>query len=147
MPVLLLLPGYYFYLRSASAPRAADRGSQTAEENRVVRVHIRTKLPPRAPLEVQPAEPEIAFRPGEPFTVTLKVKNRSDKEVWSRVAHTVEPEIIARYMGLADCGAFIPFRLPPGKETENSATFLVWTDLPRQTNQFAMVYRFEVDKP
>ena len=110
-----------------------------------VRIHILTKLPPSAPLEVEALPKEIVFQPGEPFLVTLKVKNRSNREVWARVAHTVEPEIIAKYMGLADCGAFIPFRLAPGQEQENRATFLVWTDVPDEMKRFTMVYQFEVD--
>jgi hypothetical protein len=110
-----------------------------------VRVEIRTKLPGSAPLHVEAIPKEIVFQPGEPFTITLKVKNRSDKELWFWVAHNVEPEIMAKYMGLGDCGAFLPFRLSPGKEEENKSTFLIWTDIPETMKQFTMLYEFKVE--
>ena len=111
-----------------------------------VRVQILVKLPPSAPLQVEAVPKVIDFQPGEPFTVKLHVKNQSDNEVWAGVAHTVEPQFVAEFMGLRDCGAFIPFRLTPKTEKENSATFLVWTDMPNHVKEFAMVYEFAVDK-
>jgi hypothetical protein len=111
-----------------------------------IRVEIVARLPGSAPLEVEAMPRQIVFTPGEPFVVTLKVRNPSSRELWARVAHTVEPEIMAKYMGLADCGAFIPFRLAPGTEKENSSTFLAWTDIPKETRRLAMIYTFEVDE-
>lgn len=116
------------------------------QPNKTVRVQILVKLPGGAPLQVEPEPGEVVFQPGEPFNVKLKVRNQSDKEVWARVAHTAEPEIMAKFMGLRDCGAYIPFHLAPHKEKENSATFLVWTDIPAETKHFKMIYEFAVDK-
>ena len=113
---------------------------------RTVRVQILTRVPRSEPLEVEPAPQEIVFQPGEPFTVTLRLKNRSNQMLRARVAHNVEPDFMAKYLGLGDCGSFVPFRLAAGKEEENSSTFLVWTDIPEQTDRFTLIYEFEVDK-
>src|ERR671919_441192 len=67
-----------------------------------VRVQILVKLPPSAPLQVEAVPKVIDFQPGEPFTVKLHVKNQSNNEVWAGVAHTVEPEFVAEFMGLRD---------------------------------------------
>lgn len=77
-----------------------------------VRVHFKASLPGSAPIEAQLPK-ELLFQPGELFTITLTVRNRSHREVWAKVAHRVEPEIMAKYMGMVDCGSFLPFRLAP----------------------------------
>ena len=111
-----------------------------------VRVEVTAKIPSDAPIRAEPAPREIVFQPGEPFTVALKVKNLSSRELRARVSHNVEPQLMAKYLGLGDCGSFVPFRLAPGKEQESSATFLVWTDIPANIEQFKMIYEFEIDK-
>ncbi|MBI4526351.1 MAG: cytochrome c oxidase assembly protein [Deltaproteobacteria bacterium] len=112
-----------------------------------VQAKIVINTPESMPVQVEPVPNEISFEPGEPFTVTLRVENRSHKELWARVAHTVEPEFMAKYLGLADCGAFVPFRLAPGEQEENISTFLVWTDMPEEIKEFKMIYTFEMEKP
>ncbi|HXG50223.1 MAG TPA: cytochrome c oxidase assembly protein [candidate division Zixibacteria bacterium] len=110
-----------------------------------VRVRVLTKLPPSSPLRVESVPGEIVFRPGEPFTVTLRVRNPSNREIWARVAHNAEPKLMEKFIGLGDCGVFVPFRLAPGEEEENRSTFLVWTDMPREVDRFTMIYTFEID--
>lgn len=111
-----------------------------------VRVEIRAKLADATPLEVEPVTRDIIFQPGEPFTITLRLRNSSNRELRARVAHNVEPKSLEKYLGVGDCGSFVPFRLGPGKETQSSSTFLVWTDFPAETERFTMLYEFEVDK-
>lgn len=113
---------------------------------RDVRVEIRADLPNGVPLQVEPTPGEITFQPGEPFTVILKLKNNSSRELRARMAHNVKPQAFEKYLGLGTCGAFVPFRLAPGQEKEDSSTFLVWTDIPAETERFTMIYQFEVDK-
>ncbi len=110
-----------------------------------VSVEVATQIPNHAPLEVVPLAREILFQPGVPFTITLKLKNNSQRELRARVAHNVEPKNLEKYLGLANCGSFLPFRLGPGKEDQNNSTFLVWTNLPAEINRFTMIYQFEVD--
>jgi hypothetical protein len=111
-----------------------------------VQVDVKMKLPEGAPLNVEPVNPAIRFQPGEPFTITLRLKNPTNKELRARVMHNVEPKSLEKYLGVGDCGAFLPFRLAAGKEDENRATFLVWTNLPAEIKRFTMIYEFEVDK-
>jgi hypothetical protein len=110
-------------------------------------VEVGIRLAHEAPLEAEVAPAQIAFRPGEPFTITVNIKNTSRREVRARVAHRVEPASLEKYLGVGDCGTFVPFRLAPGRQHQNRSTFLVWTDLPAETKQFRMVYDFEIDQP
>jgi cytochrome c oxidase assembly protein Cox11 len=135
----------FFALAAAAALGAAVAYWRLPRDNRV-RVRVSASLPPGAPLEVEVRPREIAFKPGEPFSATLVVKNRSDKEVWAKVAHNVEPEIMAKYMGMLDCGSFLPFHLGPKAEAENTSTYLIWTDIPKDLKRFTLNYQFEVDR-
>jgi hypothetical protein len=112
-----------------------------------VLVEVGIELPDQAPLEAEAVPWQIAFRPGEPFTVTVRIKNTSNREVRARVAHRVDPVSLEKYIGVGDCGNYVPFRLAAGREDQNHSTFLVWTDLPVDTKKFRMVYDFEIDQP
>ncbi len=111
-----------------------------------VQVEVKMKLPNGTALDVTPADGQIVFQPGEPFTIALKLKNKSNQELRARVMHNVEPKSLEKYLGVGDCGNFVPFRLAAGKEEENRSTFLVWTNLPAEIKRFTMIYEFEVDK-
>jgi hypothetical protein len=65
----------------------------------------------------------------------------------ARVMHNVEPKSVEKYLGVGDCGTFVPFRLGAGKVERNDTTFLVWTNLPADIKRFTMIYDFEVDPP
>ncbi|MGH7886243.1 MAG: cytochrome c oxidase assembly protein [Candidatus Binatia bacterium] len=111
-----------------------------------VQVDVQLKLPDGVPLEVAAVNPTIRFQPGEPFTIRLRLKNPTEKELRARVMHNVEPKTLEKYLGVGDCGTFVPFRLAAGKADENNTTFLVWTNLPAEIKRFTMIYDFEVDK-
>ena len=111
-----------------------------------VHVDVKMKLPDGTALEVTPADSQIVFQPGEPFTIALKLKNKSKQELRARVVHNVEPKTLEKYLGVGDCGNFVPFRLAAGKQDENRSTFLVWTNLPAEIKRFTIIYEFEVDK-
>jgi cytochrome c oxidase assembly protein Cox11 len=134
LPAALLLAGFAVYYLSPSRP--ANQ----------VRVRFQASVPPAAPFDVEVAPKEILFKPGEPFTATLTVTNRSQREVWAKASHNVEPEIMAKYMGMLDCGSFLPFHLGPGQKTENTSTYLIWTDIPGKIRRFTLTYQFEMDK-
>lgn len=116
------------------------------EPQEMVRVQILIKLPDGGPLVVDSEPQDLSFKPGEPFNIRLKVRNSSATQLWASVGHNVKPEFLAKYMGLGNCGTFIPFRLAPGAMRESSDTFLVWTDLPADTKQFTMIYEFKIEK-
>jgi hypothetical protein len=110
-----------------------------------VKVEVKMKLPDGTALEVTPVNSQIVFQPGEPFTIALKLKNKSNRELRARLVHNVEPKSLEKYLGVGDCGNFVPFRLAAGKQDENRSTFLVWTNLPAEIKRFTMIYEFEVD--
>ncbi|MDP2601379.1 MAG: cytochrome c oxidase assembly protein [Deltaproteobacteria bacterium] len=116
------------------------------EPQESVRVQILIKLPNGAPLVVDSETKDISFKPGKPFNVRLKVRNSSATQLWASVGHNVKPDFLAKYMGLGNCGTFVPFRLSPGAMRESSDTFLVWTDLPADTKQFTMIYEFKIEE-
>jgi len=134
---VLILPGAYFLTGETRLPEAEPTG---------VRVHFNAQFPPSTPIAAEFAPKDLLFQPGEPFTVTLRVKNRSHRELWAKVAHKVEPEVMAKHLGLVDCGAFVPFRLRPKEQQENTSTYLVWTDIPQDLKRFSIIYEFEVDR-
>ena len=111
-----------------------------------VRVAVKINLPSGTPLQIEPPDREITFKPGEPFTISLKLQNASNRELRARVMHNVEPKTVEKFLGVGDCGTFVPFRLGAGKADQNNATFLVWTNLPAEIKRFTMIYDFEVDK-
>ena len=111
-----------------------------------VRVDVKINLPNGTPLQIELADRDISFKPGEPFTIRLKLQNASSRELRARVVHNVEPKTVEKYLGVGDCGTFVPFRLGAGKADQNNTTFLVWTNLPAEIKRFTMIYDFEVDK-
>ena len=128
--VLIAAPIVYF-----STPRSTQ-----------VRVVFEVFVPPFSGIDAKIEPSEILFEPGEPFTSTLTVMNLSQREVWAKVAHNVEPQIVAKLMGMLDCGSFLPFRLGPGEESEATSTYLIWTDFPPGLKRFTVTYQFEVDE-
>lgn len=132
IPAAVLIAGPIVYF---STPRSTQ-----------VRVLFEVLVPPFSGIDAKIEPSEIFFEPGEPFTSTLTMMNLSQREVWAKVAHNVEPEIMAKLMGMQDCGSFLPFRLGPGEESEATSTYLIWTDVPPGLKSFTVTYQFELDQ-
>jgi cytochrome c oxidase assembly protein Cox11 len=128
--VLIAAPIVYF-----STPRSTQ-----------VRVSFEVLVPSYSGIDAKIEPSEILFEPGEPFTSTLTVRNLSRREVWAKVAHNVEPQIMAKLMGMLDCGSFLPFHLGPGEESEATSTYLIWTNVPPGLKSFTVSYQFELDQ-
>ena len=131
LPTAVLIGGPIVYF---STPRSTQ-----------VRVVFEVFVPPFSGIDAKIEPSEILFEPGEPFTSTLTVTNLSQREVWAKVAHNVEPQIVAKLMGMLDCGSFLPFRLGPGEESEATSTYLIWTDFPPGLKSFTVTYQFDLD--
>ena len=132
LPAAVLVVGPIVYF---STPRSTQ-----------VRVVFEVFVPHFSGIDAKITPSEILFEPGEPFTSTLTVTNLSQREVWAKVAHNVEPEIMAKLMGMLDCGSFLPFHLGPGEEAEATSTYLIWTDIPPGLKRFTVTYQFELDE-
>ncbi len=111
-----------------------------------VRVVFDASVPQSIPIEAWPVSRETLVHPGEPFTIAFRIKNRSDRDVFFRIVHHVEPKSSADYLDLVECGLLFPVKLAPGKENEYSSTYFINGDLPEGTKRLAVTYEFKPDE-
>jgi len=111
-----------------------------------VRVTFHAEVRDSLPLEIKWDQQETLIRPGELFNVHFRIKNRSDKEILTRIPHHVEPKAMREYLELVDCGLFSPMRLLPREQQEYSSTYLVRADIPDGTRQFSVTYEFKPEE-
>lgn len=110
-----------------------------------VRVSFDTVVPSSLSLEAKPVQREVIVPRGEPFNVSFKVRNLSNREVSARIAHLVEPKDMAGYLELIQCSLLFPIRLQPEKEEEYSSTYLLRGDLPEGVRRFKVTYEFKME--
>lgn len=110
-----------------------------------VQVKFDTTLPADGRLAAQPTIKETIARSGDQFTIGFKVKNTSDGEVVTRIAHRVEPKEMAEYLDLVECALLLPVRLQPGEEQIYKSTYVVRGDLPDGTKSLNVTYEFKVE--
>ncbi len=108
-----------------------------------VRVTFQSRVTDSLPLEVKWDQEEVLIRPDELFHVRLRIKNRSNREVLTKLHHRVEPNGVTEYLDLVECGLLLPARLLPREEQEYSSTYQIRGDLPEGTRQFAVSYEFK----
>jgi hypothetical protein len=106
-----------------------------------VRVAFSVRLPEKAPFRVEAGAAEVLAVPGELFHVTFRLKNPGPGEVWGRVSHRIEPEELADYLELIDCGLLLPVRLLPGEEEEYLSTYALRAP-PDGIKSIAVAYEF-----
>jgi hypothetical protein len=108
-------------------------------------VSFGSSVPVGGPLEATQTTPGTVVRSGEPFKVTYRVKNRSQKILSTRIIHKVEPIELRQYLDIVECALLVPVKLLPGKETEYSTTYAVRPDLPGNTREMNITYEFKVE--
>jgi hypothetical protein len=106
------------------------------------RVVFQARVTDSLPLEIGWAQQEFVTRPGELFNVHFRIKNRSGREVLTRMSHRIESQEMAGYLDLVECSLLLPTRLLPLEEQEYSSTYMVRGDLPDGTKQLAVTYEF-----
>jgi len=111
-----------------------------------VRVVFRAVAEDSLPLETRLVPKEIVAHRGDLFQVAFRVKNLSNRQVFARIAHRVEPGDRAQYLDLVQCGLLFPVRLQPGEEREYSSEYLVSNALPEAVEQFNVTYEFKKDE-
>ena len=111
-----------------------------------VRVNFTTKLPPAAGLAAEPTIKETVARSGDLFNIGFKVKNRSTREIVTRIVHRVEPKEMAQYLDLVECALLLPVRLRAGEEEIFNSTYVVRGDLPDGAKAFNVIYEFQVER-
>jgi hypothetical protein len=110
-----------------------------------VRVNFMTLVPQDGIIEAKPTIKETVIQPNEPFTIAYRVKNLTDKEVFARINHRVEPAALAEHLDLVECALLLPVRIPPGEEQSYSSTYVVRGDIPDGTKRLDVTYEFKVE--
>jgi len=110
-----------------------------------LRVTFGASVPADGSIEAQPLTPETIVRTSEPFSITYRVKNRSQKMLSTRIIHKIEPEELKPYLDIVQCALLIPVKLLPGRESEYSTTYLIRPDLPSGSREINITYEFKVE--
>ena len=110
-----------------------------------VRISFSSVVPAGGVLAANPVTPETVARANEPFSVTYRVKNLSEKVIAARILHKVAPQELREHLDIVECALLLPVQLQPGKETEFSTTYLLRRDLPEGTRQIGITYEFKVE--
>ncbi|HXV81722.1 MAG TPA: cytochrome c oxidase assembly protein [Candidatus Binatia bacterium] len=107
-----------------------------------VKIPLRLVLSNAADLEASVSKSEVVVQPGEFFEIFLKVKNRSSQPLVARIGHLVEPREVTNFLDFVECGFLLPITVPPGKEEEYYARYLLRGSLPEGVRQLNLTYDF-----
>ena len=110
-----------------------------------VKVSFTTVLPSETPIFAEPVVKETVARPSDVFTIGFRVKNRTNREIVTRIVHRIEPKELAQYLELVQCALLLPVRLRPGEEQTYNSTYILRVDLPDGTKHLDVIYEFKVD--
>jgi hypothetical protein len=110
-----------------------------------LRIRLGAVVPPDGPLQAEPVHSETVVKSSEPFRVTYKVSNRSDRAVRARIVHKVEPQELADYLDIVECALLLPTLIDARQEEEYSTTYLVRSDLPENARKLNITYEFKID--
>jgi cytochrome c oxidase assembly protein Cox11 len=110
-----------------------------------VKVKFATVLPPGSGIVAEPMVKESIARSDDLFTIGFKVKNRTSRELVTRIVHRVEPKEMAPYLDLVECALLLPVRLLPGEEQTYNSTYVVRSDLPDGLKNLNVTYEFKVE--
>jgi len=111
-----------------------------------VKIPFRLALADVADLDVALSKSEVVVYPGDLFEIEVKIKNRSKQPVVARIGHLVEPGNVTNFLDFVECGFLLPITLPPGKEQEYFARYLLRDNLPEGVHQLDLTYDFRVFK-
>ena len=108
-----------------------------------LRIVFGARVPAAEAIEAVPVAKETNVQPNELFTVTYRVKNRSDQPISTRIIHRVEPADLQQHLEIVQCGLLLPVKLPPQKELEFTSTYMVRGDLPEGAKNLNITYEFQ----
>ena len=111
-----------------------------------VRVIFDAVVPQGHGVEAQPTVRETVVHPGDLFTVDFRVKNRTAKDLFARIAHHVEPESLADYLDLVECALLFPVTIPPHQEQSYTSRYLLRSDLPEGVKELKVTYDFKLER-
>ena len=111
-----------------------------------VKIPFRIVLSNAGDLDASLSKNEVVVRPGDFFEISLKVKNSSSQPRVARVGHLVEPANVTNFIDFVECGFLLPISLPPKKEQEYYARYLLRGSLPEAVRQLNLTYDFRLLK-
>jgi len=109
-----------------------------------VRILYRAVVPSSQAIDAMPLTKETKVRPGELFTVAYRVKNRSAREIATRIIHRIEPAELREHLEIVECALLLPVKILPGQHSEYSTTYMVRSDLPEGAKNLNITYEFQV---
>ncbi|MGH7929108.1 MAG: cytochrome c oxidase assembly protein, partial [Candidatus Binatia bacterium] len=110
-----------------------------------LRVSLAAIVPANGVIEAEPVHRETVVKSSEPFRVSYRVSNRSDKALRTRIIHHIEPQELREYLDIIECALLLPTLVQAGEQTEYSTTYLVRGDLPESARKFNITYEFKID--
>jgi hypothetical protein len=111
-----------------------------------VRIVFGAVVPQGKVIEAKPTIRETVIQPEELFTVQYRVKNITDRELFTRISHHVEPAALAPHLDLVECALLLPVSIAPGEEQTYSSTYVVRPDLPDGTKRLNVTYEFKLER-
>ncbi len=94
------------------------------------------------PIQVTVTPDEARVSRGERFQVTLRVRNLSEREIVTRVAHRIEPEEAADSLALLQCPLFVPVSINAAEVAEFRSEYVILKDASENVKQFHVTYEF-----
>ena len=110
-----------------------------------LRVSFAAIVPPNGAIEAEPVPRETVVKASEPFRISYRVSNRSDKVLRTRIIHKVEPQELRQYLDIIECALLLPTKVAAGQQAEYSTTYLVRSNLPESARKFSITYEFKID--
>ena len=110
-----------------------------------LRVSLGAVVPANGAIQAEPILRETVVKSSEPFRVSYKVSNRSNKALRTRIIHKVEPQELTQYLDIIECALLLPTLVDAGQQAEYSTTYLVRGDLPESVRKFNITYEFKID--
>lgn len=110
-----------------------------------LRASFASIVPANGAIEAEPIPRNIVVKASDPFRISYRVKNRSDKALRTRISHKVEPPELMEYLDIIECALLLPVSIAAGQEAEYSTTYLVRGDLPESARKFNITYEFKIE--
>jgi hypothetical protein len=95
-------------------------------------------------LQVELSRQEVVLQPGEIFEIQLKIKNKRQQPITTRIGHLVDPQENADYLDFVQCGFLLPVTIPGKKEEVYSGTYMLRGSLPEGVRQLSLTYDFKI---
>jgi hypothetical protein len=109
-----------------------------------VKIAFQPNLSEAHALNVSLSPKQVSTQPGEIFEIALKIANRSNQPLITRVVHKVEPQELADHLEFVQCGFLLPLTLQPGREEEYFGTYLLRASFPENVRELRLRYDFQI---